>query len=310
MPKRTKQQKIDPTGQARNRKRTIRAITVRLRRARSSVVTLFRAIPRTRRTVAPITNAIIYDYDLTPEDREQLRRDIQAAIDSQLETEPERVPPEWWYKSQIEVPYRAGTLEEINTFNQLIAGAVAVGVVGRGGLPPQRIPAELALTSQPYQQALRDIYVDSYTDVKGLSQNTAKQVMQTINAGVQSGMQPGEIIGQIRERFDVAESNAARIVNTEVNKAFTDAKMRASKEAANVSGLRAGVIHISALLPVTREHHAARHGNAYTIEDQEQWWNSDHNRINCYCSVRSVLVDSDGNVVQKELQQDLKDERN
>ena len=310
MPKRTDKQKQDPTGQGRNRRRGIKATAARLKRAQSDVIALFRGIRSKRKTRTKIQNAqtVYYDYDLTPEQREDLRRDVQRSIDLALETDQERVPPEWWYKTVVEVPYRSGTLEETNTFNQLIAGAVVAGLVGLNGMEPQRIAPEIVLTSQPCQQALRDVYVSSYTDIKGLAQNTAKQVMQVINDGIHSGTIPGDITKQIRERFKVAESNAARIVNTEVNKAYNDAKLRASKMAASQSGLRAGVIHISALLPVTRQHHAARHGNAYTVEEQNQWWDSNHNRINCYCTVQSVLIDGAGNVVQKEFQQGLKRE--
>ena len=153
------------------------------------------------------------------------------------------------------------------------------------------------------------MYVTSYANIKSLSSTTASQVVQRINSGITAGKTPTKIAADVADRFEVSRSNAKRIVVTEVNEAYTNAKLDATNLAANQSGLRAGVIHISALLATTREHHAARHGNAYTVTDQRQWWDTGSNRINCHCSIQSVLIDRQGRVVQKELQQDLKKER-
>jgi hypothetical protein len=96
---------------------------------------------------------------------------------------------------------------------------------------------------------------------------------------------------------------------TEINKAYNDAKLDATRLLSDRTGLRAAVIHISALTPTTRATHADRHGNAYTVGDQQQWWSEGSNRINCKCSTQSVLIDSKGNVMQGELQEEIKEER-
>ena len=75
------------------------------------------------------------------------------------------------------------------------------------------------------------------------------------------------------------------------------------------TGLRAGVIHISALATTTRPSHAARHGNAYTTADQNQWWDTGANRINCKCTTISILIDRNGKVIQAETQQEIKAEK-
>lgn len=305
-----KKTKTDPTGQARNRDKTTRRSDQRLERARREVLRLFQAIPRDRRLETPITNAeVVYTYDLTPEQLEALNAAVRAIINEQLlETQGEQMPPRWWYQPEVELPTRQGTLEELNRFNQLIAAAIGAGVTV-GGMPPQRIAPEVVLTSKPYLEALRAVYVENFETIKTLSTRTAGQVIQQLNSGMRSGLTPTEIAKDITGRFDVSKSGAKRIAETEVNQAYTNSKMRAVDLAADLSGLRAGVLHISALTATTREKHAKRHGNAYTTTQQRQWWDSDANRINCKCSVESVLIDSDGNVVQKAEQAKIKGEQ-
>ena len=74
------------------------------------------------------------------------------------------------------------------------------------------------------------------------------------------------------------------------------------------TGLRSAVMHISALTATTRAHHAARHGLIYTMEDQISWWNEGANRINCKCSINTVLITKSGKAVDAESQQAVKSE--
>lgn len=298
--------KTDPTGQARNRKRSTKRLDRRLRIAEREIKKLFRAIPRTRRNVTPIVNQSIYEYEYSQQDFDSL---VQYWLNQQLlETQTGVMPFDWFWRDDIELPYRQGTAEETRDFNALILGAIAAGVL-INGLPPQTVPIEQVLLSEPYRTALNSAQVSNFQTIKTLSERTSAQVIQQVNAGIQAGNTPTEIADAITKRFDVAKSSAKRIAETEVNKAYNDARLRAADVMEQQTGLRAGVVHISALLPTTRAEHAARHGNAYTTADQLTWWNEGVNRINCKCSTRSVLIDSAGKVVQTELQDELKAER-
>lgn len=298
--------KTDPTGQARNRKRSTKRLDRRLRIAEREIKKLFRAIPRTRRNVTPIVNQSIYEYEYSQQDFDSL---VQYWLNQQLlETQTGVMPFDWFWRDDIELPYRQGTAEETRDFNALILGAIAAGVL-INGLPPQTEPIEQVLLSEPYRTALNSAQVSNFQTIKTLSERTSAQVIQQVNAGIQAGNTPTEIADAITKRFDVAKSSAKRIAETEVNKAYNDARLRAADVMEQQTGLRAGVVHISALLPTTRAEHAARHGNAYTTADQLTWWNEGVNRINCKCSTRSVLIDSAGKVVQTELQDELKAER-
>ena len=303
----------DPTGQAANRNKTTRRLNVRLERSRREVLQLFRAVPRDRRVETVIVNAeqVVYDYDLSPVQLEDLSAEIRTAINAELlETQGEQMPPDWWYQPNVEQPTREGTLEEIVRFNQLIAAAVVAGVTVRG-MTPQRIAPELVLSSRPYLDALRGVYVENFAVIKTLSNRTSDQVIQQLNSGMRSGLTPTEIAKNVTGRFDVSKSSAERIARTEVNKAYTNAKMNAVRMAAEQTGLRAGVIHISALTSTTRAGHARRHGLIFSVADQMRWWDTAENgsaRINCLCSIRSVLIDSNGKVVQKEEQEQVRQE--
>jgi SPP1 gp7 family putative phage head morphogenesis protein len=304
--------KADPTGQAASRNRGGRRLSVRLNRSERKVKALFRAIPRSSTRQTQIVNAqqvTVYDYEFGPADQEQFAQSVQFILnDELLETQTGVMPFDWYWKSDVDLAYRQGTSEEVRDFNQLIAGAAIAGVLVRG-LPPQETSIESILLSDFYRSALSRVQVSNFSTIKSLSEKTASQVLQVINSGIQAGKTPTEISGDISARFEVSRSDANRISQTEVNKAYNDAKLNATDVLGQQTGLRSAVIHISALSTTTRASHAERHGNAYTTSNQLQWWNTGANRINCKCTTTSVLIDSNGQVVQSELQDEIKDEK-
>ena len=214
----------------------------------------------------------------------------------------------WYWKDLIEPPYRQGTAEEVNTFNQAMIAA-GIGGVLLSGVPARTIPVTEVLLSPPYRERVTKLYTTEYNIFKGLSDNTSKQVIEQVTLGVQAGQSPAVIAGRINKRYNVAKSNAERIARTEVNKVYNDGLMETNVAIAKDFGVRAGVIHISALTSTTRDTHAARHGNAYSVEQQLEWWNEGANRINCLCTTKSVLIDSSGQVVDQALQNKVKAER-
>lgn len=312
----SKKTKADPTGQASNRKKGTLTLNRRLNKSEREVKALFRAIPKKRKSKAAIVNlyevnapTVFYEYDITDQELSQLQNSIDFILNNELlETQTGDMPMNWYWRDNIELPYRQGTAEELVSFNQLIAGATIAGVLVKG-LPPRPVPIEQVLLSEPYRNALNKVYVSNFESVKTLSETTSSQVIRVINSGIDAKLTPTEISGQISERFNVSRSSAKRIADTEINKAYTDSKLDANDIAAAETGLRAGVIHISALTTTTRNTHAARHGNAYTTVDQRQWWDSGANRINCKCDVISVLIDSKGKVVQTQTQEKIKAEK-
>lgn len=312
----SKKTKADPTGQASSRKKGTLTLNRKLIKSEREIKALFRTVPKKRKTKATITNdllvnanTVFYEYEITDQELAQLQKSIEFILNNELlETQTGNMPFNWYWKDNIEQPYRQGTAEELVSYNQLISAAVIAGVLVKG-LPPRQVPIESVLLSQSYREALNKVYVANFENIKTLSQRTASQVIQRINAGIDAGSTPTAIAEEISERFEVSRSSAKRIADTEINKAYNDSKIRANDTAAAETGLRSGVIHISALTPTTRNTHAARHGNAYTTVDQLSWWDSGTNRINCKCTTISVLIDSKGKVVQTETQEKIKAEK-
>lgn len=287
----------DPTGQRVNRARASRALKTKLNASKREVIALFRAVPKSRRVV----NAVVWGYDLNPQQAEILNNQIRSVLKNNLlQTQGETMPINWWFQKYVEIPYRQGTIESLNEINRLISIAESQGMVGAGGVAAQRIAPEIVLSSQPYLDELRNMYVENFQQIKSLSDTTASQVITKINSGINAGLSSSEITDEITQRFNVSVSNADRISRTEVNRAYNEARIRATRKASDISGFDAKVRHISALLPKrTRKSHAARHYNVYTMEEQERWWARDANRIQCLCYVRSILIGSDGNYIER-----------
>lgn len=291
--------KQDPTGQAKNRRAAYRSLTKRLIQARRRVVDAFKAIPRTRSHIPDLTlNANFFDYDVNPELITGMQGSIAFIVNSELLDSativaPATAPIGWYYQKQLELPFRQGSITAVNQLNRILDKTTV-----KQTLLIDAISVQNVLSSPGYTQALNVTYATSWEQIKSLSNTTATQVMGEITRGMEAGLSPTEISKNITARFKVADSSAKRIAFTEVNKAYNDAIMRTGDIAAKSVGLNAAVVHESALLPTTRLNHARRHGNVYLVTAQLRWWNTGANRINCHCSVRIVLVDDDGKIIQ------------
>ena len=233
--------------------------------------------------------------------------EIRAVLNDEFGTQGDTPGPGWFWASEIEPPYRQGTVEEVNKVNQLIVAAILAGLITDPFV--RQIPDDVILQSTEYQATLRGAVVRNYGMIKSLSDRTSAQVIQEINSGVSGGFSPTDISKNISNRFKVSKSNAKRIADTEINRAYNDSKLKAAKTIETRTGQRTCVLHISALLPVTRDTHADRHGKAYTVEDQQKWWDTGVNRINCKCSTSTALIQDDGTLMQTEDQETLKAER-
>jgi len=303
--------KQDPTGQAKNRKRGEKALKKRLNDSQRKVIRLFNTIPRTRKQRVELRNeqhiTTVYDYEISAAESLALAGFVGSILNKELLESQINPPPNWYWRTIIERPYASGTAEEVVIFNQLINSA---GVKApTTGFPLGDIRVQDVLLSPEYSEALAGVLADNTNSIRTLSQTTANQVMTQINLGIDAGDSPRVISQAIQGRFDVARSSADRIARTEVNKAYNDSKIDFTNIASEKTGLRAGVIHVSALIPTTRTTHAARHGNAYTTAQQQQWWNQGANRINCLCSTISVLIDSKGNLVDTQQQKQIQEEK-
>jgi SPP1 gp7 family putative phage head morphogenesis protein len=280
--------KADPNGQRGNVRNITARLRKRLRTAQQRVLREFNVIPVTAVNARERFYSYRYDVDF-------LWLTILDILQGELGTQAQTIPLDWWFKAQIEIPWRQGVLDEITEFNRVVKEPVTVQPI---------------LFSPQYLRGLRNTQAVNYGLIKTLGQDTAKSVFQVINDGMKGALTPSEIKRNIKERFDVSESNAKRIARTETNRAYTDARLNTVEQLAAQSGVDMGVVHLSALIPTTRRHHAARHKKVYTVQQQRKWWNTGANRIACYCSVRTVVFDENGQIADAKQRERFKDARN
>lgn len=273
-----KKTKADPTGQRVNRRKAYKTLRQRIRETRDKVIDRF---------------AAVFGFNMTVEQKEDFNATVRSIITLGIvgTDNTDRVPVQWYFKPDLELPSRQGYGESIIQFNQLVKISNVMGGTA------QIIPIELALTSTDYINELKESYLSGFNAIKGMSDRTTDQVIQTIQSGLKAGKGQGEIAKEIVQRFDVADSSAKRIAVTEVNKAYNFASLKATEAAAKQTGLDAGIIHLSALMPTTRDSHGNRHGNWYSVEEQRIFWSTGANSVNCHCSTKPALLDPDGNVI-------------
>lgn len=289
-------QEQDPTNQAGTRRRATRDNNRRLNNSAREVLAIWRNVGAKKTTRKKIINQEsealdFYVYDLSAQDKSDLSVEISDSVNENLETTTAAPPFNWYYEQYIEQAYRGGTIQEnaeIAVLLALIAGSITIETTS-------------ILSSSRYLDLLEAAVNKNYPLFKGLSETTSKQIFQVINDGIDAGLSKNAIRRKILERYEVAKSSAKRIVDTEVNRKYNNARTDLIKFYRD-NGEPLAVQHISALLATTRRHHAARHGRAYTPEQQDRWWAEGVNRINCHCSIRAIVVNRDGTVANKEAQ--------
>lgn len=151
------------------------------------------------------------------------------------------------------------------------------------------------LSSDPWQRRVALMESRIFELMDGFEGDTGRELGRVLSQAVEIGQNPMEVKKTIRQRFRVSDTRAERIARSEITQAYRRAKLDEAEDARERLGIRTMEMHMSALLPTTRESHAARHGNLYTPQEAREWWARDANSINCRCSVTSVLVDEDGN---------------
>lgn len=293
MPSNTTRSERDPTNQGINRNKANRDNNSRLNIATKSVLALWREInaKKTSRKQVVNENLDFYVYELTEEELNLLAFSITEIIESELETETEETPNDYYFEEYVETAARSGVIQE-NAWLESILQVLGVGLVS----------AELIRQSQTYNAFLTKRIDETYKLFKNLSEKSSNDVYQTILRGMEAGLGKRAISREIVKRFEVSKSSSKRIVDTEINWIYNDSRMEVVSFYRGI-GANIGVQHLSALLPTTRNNHAARHGRAYTPEQQLRWWNTGTNRIHCHCSVRSIALNKDGTVKDKSAQQ-------
>lgn len=293
--------KEDPTKQAGNRRRAIAELKRRLNGAQKDVLAIIDDLPYTTQVVNrdSVTNLTVYQYELSAERVASIDAFIRRLLNDWFDTSTDDKPYRYFFDTYITDAVQPATVESANRIALLATQA------GYTNVPS----VEEVLLSQPYRRRIQLLWGRTFNEMKGFSGETATDLARVLADVVTRGRSPREAQRLIRERFGVATSRAERIARTEINNAYTTARMEEMKDARDRLEIDVRVIHRSALIPTTRRWHAERHGKMYTVEEQQEWWSVGGNKINCYCSVSEAVLDADGKPYDLGLLKRLKKER-
>lgn len=207
---------------------------------------------------------------------ERLRMDILMATDDRTR--------EHYMAQAATLGYQQGTEAAIENFDQLTNGEYARSVA-------------VVLASDPYRDRIAYISSRAFEDFNGFTQQMTTELRRLLTDGMANGDSPLVIARKVAGRVGVSRSRALRIARTEI----TNAHRRAIWDEdgrATATGLRTGLLHVSALIPGrTRHTHAQKHGSVWrSREALAEWYAKDGNSVNCLCSQSSVLLNKDGSV--------------
>lgn len=143
--------------------------------------------------------------------------------------------------------------------------------------------------AREYQEKLLAYQESAKSRIISISEETASSIASNALLMMANGDDPSNIEAMIIAALLAMQKKMERVIITTVNQSNSQGRMIAAIAVGSALGLEPLVEHRSALLPTTRATHAARHRKIYTVKQQNDWWATGANRINCYCSVRPVL---------------------
>ena len=209
----------------------------------------------------------------------------------------------------IESSFYAGMSDSLQSIQNISTAAV----VGQDiSMEVRALDVEQLLMTPAYRRPMELLSARTFNDMQGLSNDMISDLRFILAKSVADGISAKDVSKQIRNKLWPDKGGykfrAERIARTEINNAYASAYLETSRDLGkNVfdkGGFDVRVMHLSALTATTRRDHAARHGGIFTQDEQQDWWSEGANRINCMCSVTSVLVDKEtGKPLQMRLHQ-------
>lgn len=248
------------------------------------------SVPKSAKRTSTLKNAQQYTWLVDDALMNQAMRYIQGVLADALINGDESWSYRWWMNAYLDPSAEMGMSESLANAQRLVAETTEEA---------QRIAniitAEQVLMSPPYQRRLKLMHGRVFEEMKGLTSETTADLRRVLTDGMARGLGIRDLTGIINDRVGVSLSRAERIARTEINRTYTNAYMDETDDFNQIlededDPWVIREMHVSALTMTTRRSHAARHGGIFTHQQQNNWWDSGSNRVNCYCSVMSVLV--------------------
>lgn len=239
-------------------------------------------------------NASAYIYDMTNQQLNEMLNLMQAILDQHLLAGGEN---DFWATSYVQTELHRGTFEAFTNLSR------------QSDYYAQQTTMAQLLSSPGYQNQVAAAALSTYSDWKSISDAARGDLASIVIDSVARGVNPRETAQVISKRLDVSMNKAQTIAQTEQVGALRKAQRNEVDWSRERLGLNTAVLWMSALKPTTRPWHASRHGKVYTTEQVEEFFAERGNRYNCYCSNIPVLLDDDGEIVNRGLVEKLTKER-
>jgi len=239
-------------------------------------------------------NAGKFIYDMSAQELADLLEAVQGILDDYLLDGGEQ---NLWAMDFVAVEAQRGTLEAFNNLSQ------------QSQVYASQTTLQQLLNSPGYLNQIAAARLTTFSDWKVISDTARGDLTNIITDAVARGVIPRETASVISKRLDVSMSRAKTIAQTEQVGALRQAQRNEVDWAKERLGLNTAILWISALKPTTRVTHAARHGKTFSTEEVAEFYAKDGNSFNCYCANTPCLLDDDGNLYNKGLEDKLAKER-
>jgi hypothetical protein len=273
----------DRTGSGPVQRRAIRAIRQRWAGLTAEVLAIFarvRVIGEVAQNDTSGTPRTI--YALTPEELAALNQALREAFDRWIEAVAGGSYRTHWYAQFDTEAAQLGLAQSVANLTALSPAYAASRNIGA------------ALMSQGSQNRVAMAQIKSYEHWTGLAAGEKSALSQIIGRGIVDGKNPRAVVAEIQERLGVSRSRAEGYAQSDITDTLRRARWDEQDWAIENLGMNLGLLHVSALIPTTRQTHAARHGKVYSTANVRDFYSRDGNIYRCHCSVTEVLLDDDG----------------
>lgn len=284
----------DQTGMKRLRGGAIRDLKKAFKRASDK---LYRRIVADLQPIAVERNAEVatrtYIYEMDPLRLAAYNNWIEEILYYEILGNPQGVwAQDWFMNRYFSMAYESGVAISLTD-----AQRIAVPAIVGPDIAAQMRALQVAtiLQTPQMQRRIRGVYGRAFNAMKDMTDTIRATLSGELARGMANGKNPRVIARSVRDKTNMELYRAERIARTEINRSYTDAYMDEHEDVNRTvykgERVKMALMHISALIPGrTRPRHAGRHGKVVTRAEQEEWWNTGANRINCLCSVVTVLV--------------------
>jgi len=220
-------------------------------------------------------------YGMTPDQYENLSIELAAALDRWIAgaRDPAHI---FWYDGVVSDASQMGAAQSVSNLAALSPAYAASRAL------------ETVVYSAPYQNRLAMAQLKSYEHWTGLAATQKAELTQIIGRAVIDGKNPKAVTTEIMERMDVGRSKALSWAQTDITDTLRQARMAEADYTSENLGLKIGLLWTSALIPTTRQNHAARNGKVFDSAEVKAFYSVNGNRYNCRCAVTEALLDENG----------------